>query len=74
LDVASSCGAAKDRAASQVVVEHAPSKTEAQAREIIKTGLRTGILLAEEYRDNTSRKMRKGLKVNDAKRPGRLQS
>jgi len=74
LDVASGSGAAKDRAAWQVVVEHAASKTEAQAREVIKTWLRTGILLAEEYRDNTSRKMRKGLKVNDAKRPGRLQS
>ena len=74
MDVASGSGAAKDQAAWQVVVEHAASKNEAQAREVIKTWLRTEILLAEEYRDNTSRKLRKGLKVNDAKRPGRLQS
>ena len=60
---------ADDRAAWRVVAEHAPDKTEKQAREVIRSWLRTGALYAEEYNDPTDRKMRTGLRVNPAKRP-----
>jgi hypothetical protein len=61
--------AAKDRAAWKVVQRYAPSKTEAQAREIIGTWVKTGVLTVEQYNDPTRRQSVKGLKVNDAKRP-----
>jgi hypothetical protein len=62
-------GAAKDRAAWRVVVQHAPEKTEKQAREVIKTWVNNGVLTVEDYTDPVSRHAAKGLQVNAAKRP-----
>ncbi len=61
---------AKDRAAWKVVLEHAPNKTEPQAREIIKTWVKNGVLANEEYDNPVSRKTAKGLRMDTTKRPG----
>jgi hypothetical protein len=53
----------------RVVTEHAPQKTEAQAREIIKTWVKNGVLEHEEYTNPITRHEVKGLKVNATKRP-----
>ena len=60
---------AEDRAAWQVVVTHAPDKTEKQAREIIRTWIKSGTLYTEDYEDPNQRKVRAGLRVNAGKRP-----
>jgi len=60
---------AGDRAAWQVVIRHAPDKTEKQAREIIKAWVKRGTLYHEDYEDPEQRKPRSGLKVNATKRP-----
>jgi hypothetical protein len=65
----SSAGKAEDRAAWQVVLKHAPGKTERQARDIIKAWLKSSLLYAENYEDPEQRKKRSGLRVNAAKRP-----
>jgi hypothetical protein len=65
----SDASAARDRAAWKVVVEQAPEKTEQQARTIIKTWVKNGVLTMEEYTDPTRRETAKGLKVNATKRP-----
>jgi hypothetical protein len=62
-------GPAKERAAWRVIVEHAPQKTEQQAREIIRTWIKTGLLTVEQYDDPVRRTTAKGLRVTDAKRP-----
>jgi hypothetical protein len=62
--------AATGRAAWKVVVEVAPNKAEGQAREIIKAWIKSGVLEEYEYRSEADRKDRKGLRVNDAQRPG----
>jgi hypothetical protein len=59
----------KDRAAWRVVTEHAPQKTEVQAREIIKTWVKNGVLEEDEYDNPATRKKVMGLKVIAAKRP-----
>jgi hypothetical protein len=58
-----------DRAAWQVVRKHAPAKTEAQAREIIKTWVKNGLLMVEQYENPRTRKTVKGLRVDHLKRP-----
>ena len=63
-------GPATDRAAWPVVQKHAPSLTEKQAREVIKTWLRSGALFRKEYVDPADSKKRQGLFVNNTKRPG----
>lgn len=60
---------AKERAAWKVVVEHAPSKTEAQAREVIKTWVKNGVLVCYEYDNPVTRKPVNGLRVDPEKRP-----
>ena len=60
---------ADDRAAWKVIVEHAPTKTEGQAREVIKAWVRNGVLVRHEYDNPTTRKPAKGLRVNPSKRP-----
>ncbi len=60
---------AQDRAAWQVVRQHAPEKTEKQARAVIKTWIKTGVLTMEDYQDPVRREPAKGLKLNPAKRP-----
>jgi hypothetical protein len=59
----------KERAAWRVVVEHAPHKSEAQAREIIKTWVKNGVLLGEAYDNPLTRKQVSGLHVKTEKRP-----
>ena len=66
----SDASAATDRAAWKLVLDHAPSKTEAQARDMIKTWVRNGVLERRDYDDPEDRKKRKGLYLNTAKRPG----
>jgi hypothetical protein len=61
---------AGDREAWKVVVKHAPGKTEAQAREVIKTWVKTGVLEKDEYDNPTTRKKVSGLYLNTTKRPG----
>jgi hypothetical protein len=66
----SGAGAAKgERAAWSVIQRHAPERTEPQCREIIRTWIKNGVLIEEEYDDPIERKSRKGLSVCDAKRP-----
>jgi hypothetical protein len=60
----------KDRAAWKVVVDHAPNKSAAQAREIIKTWVKNGVLERRDYTSPTTWKEVKGLWVNQSKRPG----
>ena len=60
---------ATDRAAWHIVTKHAPSKTEADARRIIKTWVKNGVLTAETYENPATRKDVKGLRVENAKRP-----
>lgn len=61
---------AGERAAWKVVLEHAPQKTEAQAREIIKVWVANGVLVSREYRNAVTRKDVTGLHLDTAKRPG----
>ena len=65
----SAANAARERAAWQVVTQHAPDKNKKQAQEIIKTWLSNGVLREEEYQDPTRRAPAKGLFVNQAQRP-----
>jgi hypothetical protein len=58
-----------DRAAWRVIVKHAPTKTEAQAREIIKIWAKNGVLIRYDYTNPVTRKAAKGFRVDDAKRP-----
>lgn len=57
------------RSAWPVVQHHCPDRTEAQCREIIRTWVKNGMLIEEEYDDPKERKTIKGLSVCDAKRP-----
>jgi hypothetical protein len=60
---------AKDRAAWRVVVKHAPNKTEAQGKEIIKAWRKTELLTSDDYENPVTRKKVKGLWVDNSKRP-----
>jgi hypothetical protein len=62
-------GSAKDRQAWEVVTRFVPSKSESQAREIIKTWLKTGLLVEFQYDNPKTWKKVTGLKVDDTKRP-----
>jgi hypothetical protein len=59
-----------DRPAWVVVTRHCPTKTERQAREIIKTWIRNGVLVTRGYENPATRKSVSGLYVDDTKRPG----
>lgn len=61
---------ADERAAWKVIVEHAADKTEGQAREIIKTWVKNGVLVPHDYDNPATRKKVKGLRVEPSKRPG----
>jgi hypothetical protein len=63
-------GAATERAAWQVVQRAIPEKNEKQCRAIIKEWLKSGLLYDADYRDDTHRKTRSGMRVDAAKRPG----
>jgi hypothetical protein len=66
----SDASAATDRAAWKLVLDHAPGKTEAQARDMIKTWVRNGVLVRKEYEDPERREKAKGLYLDKTKRPG----
>src|SRR5260370_3022585 len=57
------------RSAWAIVQRHAPDRTEAQCREIIKTWVKNGVLVSEDYDDPIERKPMKGLSVCNAKTP-----
>jgi hypothetical protein len=61
---------AKDRGAWRVVLKHAPGKTEAQAREIMKTWAKKAVLENREYDNPVSRTPAQGLCLDTTKRPG----
>ena len=61
---------ATTRAAWQVVCKFAPQKTEPQAREIIRTWIKNGLLIEFEYYNPVTRKSATGLRVDNTKRPG----
>jgi hypothetical protein len=58
-----------ERAAWMVVVEHAPTKTEAQAREIIRVWIKNKVLVHRDYINPETRKAVKGLYLDTTKRP-----
>jgi AAA domain/Bifunctional DNA primase/polymerase, N-terminal/Primase C terminal 2 (PriCT-2) len=60
---------ATTRAAWRVVVDQVPSKSEGQAREIIKTWVKNGVLVPCDYDDPVNRRAVRGLKVDPGKRP-----
>jgi hypothetical protein len=60
---------AGDRAVLPLVQKHYPDKTEGQCRTIINAWLDTGLLYPNDYDDPVQRHRRKGLYVNDEKRP-----
>jgi hypothetical protein len=67
----SAAPSAKARAAWKVVVRHAQDKTQAQAREIIKTWVTNGVLVERDDYENpkTRKKDVTGVAVNPEKRP-----
>lgn len=66
----SGASAAKpERAAWSIVQKHCHGKSELQCREMVRTWLKTGLLLTEDYEDPIERKPRKGLRVDSSKRP-----
>lgn len=60
---------AKHLAAWPVILKHAPSKSEGEAREIIRTWVKNGVIEAADYENPVTRKPAKGLRVVAAKRP-----
>src|SRR5262249_31817799 len=65
----SNAPAAKDRQVWPVVQKHYPEKTEAQCREVIHSWLDTGLLYAMDYDDPVQYRPKKGLYVDNSKRP-----
>ena len=59
-----------ERSAWLVVEQFAPAKTEEQCREIIRTWIKNGVLVPFDYTSPAARKSVKGLKVDNARRPG----
>jgi hypothetical protein len=66
----SAANAATDRAAWRVVVDYFPTKSEAQARQIVKTWIENSSLVVGQYFDPIARKPSSGLKINPMRRPG----
>lgn len=58
-----------DRPAWRVIDKHCPGKGEGPARQIIKTWIGSGLLIAKEYDNPKTRKPVKGLWVEPKKRP-----
>jgi len=58
-----------DRAAWHVVVKHAPDKSEAVARQMIKAWTKSGLLIRKDCENPATRKTVKGLWVDNSKRP-----
>jgi hypothetical protein len=64
----SSHNRAKERAAWLVVLDHCTDKTEAQCQEIIRTWLKSGVLVSKNYDDPERRNKVKGLFVDEQAR------
>ena len=60
---------AGEREAWRVVQADVPSKSEKQAREVVKSWVRNGVLVSFLYDNPITRKSVRGLKVDDEKRP-----
>ena len=58
-----------ERAAWRVIETHCPGKREGPARQIVKTWLGSGLLIAKEYDNPKTRKPVRGLWVDDLRRP-----
>src|SRR5262249_55297201 len=58
-----------DRSAWKVVIANAPHKSETQAREVITTWIKNGVLMLKEYENPQTRKTVNGLHVDNTKRP-----
>ena len=58
-----------DRAAWRVIETHCPGKGEGPARQIVKTWLGSGLLIAKDYDNPKTRKPVKGLWVDNLRRP-----
>jgi DNA polymerase len=65
----SNAAKADKRAAWKVVLKHCPDKTPAQAKEMIKAWVKSGILSDQPYDDPVERKERTGLRLDATKRP-----
>jgi hypothetical protein len=65
----SNASKAEGRAAWQVVQRHCPDRTEDQCRDIVKTWVKNGVLIRDDYDDPITRKSLKGLRVCHGKRP-----
>jgi hypothetical protein len=65
----SDAASAKNRGAWKIVIKHAPNKTDHQAREIIKTWVKNGVLESRDYWSTVYNKDLTGLWVNPVKRP-----
>jgi hypothetical protein len=61
---------AKVRGAWRAVMEHAPWLSDKQARKVVATWLRSGVLYERDYQSTVERREFRGLYVNPAKRPG----
>ena len=62
---------AGERDAWRVIIDLAPTKSEGQAREIIRTWVKNGVLTKDNYENPATRKTVSGLYVDNAKRPGK---
>jgi hypothetical protein len=60
---------AEDRAAWRVITRRVPDKPGGQAREIIRTWVKSGVLVRETYENPATRKDVIGLRVDNTKRP-----
>jgi hypothetical protein len=61
---------ATDRAAWPLITQAAPTINETQAKQVVKTWVKNGVLHKKPYRDPVVRREVDGLYVNPAKRPG----
>jgi hypothetical protein len=57
------------RTAWHIIIKHAPDKTEADAKGIIKAWVKSGLLVSYDYENPATRHKVKGLRVENSKRP-----
>ena len=66
----SAAPSAKARAAWKLITVRCPAKSESQARQIIKTWLKSGLLVEKQCYDENLRRHELGLEIDGSKRPG----